>query len=248
MFYALCAVLIDAIFLLTLTVQALRIRRRMPRLPVPEGSPLGSAAGTQHGCTLLLIGESSAAGVGVRSHGDGLAAHIARNLRDTTGRTIHWQVRAKPGETILSTRATLLAAPATRAQVTVVALGVNDALQLRSPWRWYVELRSLLGLLRNTVGCELIVFAPVPPLWKFECLPLLLRGVIGAQALALDCVQRLITGREPDTLYVKVPFNDQQRLLCEDRFHPSAHGYSVWAAYMAAAIAPRLPVMPPQRQ
>jgi lysophospholipase L1-like esterase len=221
--------------------QALRIKHRMLRLPIPEGNCFGSVAGTPQVCSLLLIGESSAAGIGVRSHEQGLAANIARDLHAATGRTIHWQVLAKPGATIRTVRTTLAAASATRAHIAVIALGVNDALQLRSPWGWYLELKQLLRTLRSNVGCELIVLAPVPPLWKFHCLPWLLRVVVGVQALSLDFILRLMNDRHPGTLYVKVPFIDQQRLLCEDRFHPSAHGYAVWATFMAAAMADRLP-------
>jgi lysophospholipase L1-like esterase len=220
--------------------QALQVRRRTPRLPAARGEPSGAYEYERPGLNLLVVGESSVAGVGVADVRDGLPAQIAQQLGSTLRRSIRWHAIGKPGATATAVAALLRTQQGApfRADVVVLALGVNDVLRLRSPCAWYRDVVCLLSLFRRHHGDHLMVLAPVPPLWKFRCLPMPLRAVLGLQAFALDQILRWIASRSRAVLYVPVPLQDQQQQLACDGFHPSSAGYYAWASHMARAIAP----------
>jgi lysophospholipase L1-like esterase len=219
-------------------LQALVVRRRIPRLPVAQGMQSGCVRGSQdERLRLLVIGESTAVGVGVQDQRDGLAAQVAAMLGQSMG-TVWWQARGRIGATARATNESLSAEPACdAADVVIVLLGVNDTLKLSTPVHWYRELRDLQHALQRRTGCRLILLAPVPPLWKFKCLPQPLRAFVGLHAFVLDRAVRLLAANRRDTLlYVPMLLGDQQTLLARDRFHPSRAGYAVLARHFAVAI------------
>jgi lysophospholipase L1-like esterase len=215
--------------------QAVRTRRSAPRLPAASGPRHGVVTRADPPLRLLVVGESSAVGVGVCTHEQALAPQIAIQLASMLGRTVQWRVIGHIGATARSIGAVIASKPALQADVIVLAIGANDAMCVRSPWRWHCDLDSLLAQLRRLA--PLIALSPVPPFWQFGALPLSLRAVLGAQAFLLDCIAREIARRGPGCLYVPVPFGDHRELLSTDRFHPSAAGYLSWATHMAMALA-----------
>lgn len=230
----------------TLVGQAVLVKRRTPRLPAASGATCGSTVSTiatvrEPTLRLLVVGESTAAGVGVDTQDEALASQLARRLSAHTDKGVQWRALGKIGVTVNEAAQEFAdALRHERADIVVIALGVNDTLRLSPPQRWYRELRTFTRQLQANVGCKLIVLSPIPPLWKFRCLPQPLRSTIGLHAFVLDRVSRRLARSEPGLLYVPVPLNDQQRLLCHDRFHPSSAGYDLWASYLARAIAKRL--------
>ena len=76
-----------------LVVQARRARRDTPRLPEAGGADRGRE-GSDDGppLRLLVVGESTAAGIGVAEHRQGLGAHLARALARHHQQRVDWQV------------------------------------------------------------------------------------------------------------------------------------------------------------
>lgn len=187
---------------------------------------------------LLVVGESSAVGVGVRSYDETLAAHIATLYSERAGCVVHWSVIGKSGATVAELLTLLAGQPpeSLKADVVVMAIGVNDVLRFSSPLHWRRSLRSLMDLLQVTTGCQLMLLSPIPPLWKFALLPVPLRYVLGGQALLLDLCSQIIVARDSRVRHLSIPLLDQTSMLCEDRFHPSSCGYREWARYIALAM------------
>lgn len=234
----LTALLFICLLLLVATAQAFWIRRGMRPLPGPVGQPSGVVGQGDRELRLLVVGESSAVGVGVRSYDETLAAHIAAIYSEQARCVVHWSAIGRSGATVDELLALLARQPpeSLRADVVVMAIGVNDVLRLRSPWHWRRSLRSLIDLLAVSTGCQLMLLSPIPPLWKFALLPMPLRQVLGAQALALDGVSRIVVARDSRVRHLQIPLLDQSTMLCEDRFHPSSCGYREWARYVALAM------------
>jgi lysophospholipase L1-like esterase len=214
------------------------LRRRIRPLPAPLGRPSGVVGQGERAVRLLVVGESSAVGVGVRSYDETLAAHIAAIYSERARCVVRWSTIGKSGATVDELLALLARHPhgSLKADIVVMAIGVNDVLRFRSPLHWRRSLRSLMDLLRVSTGCQLMLLSPIPPLWKFALLPVPLRYVLGAQALALDCVSRFVVARDSRVRHLRIPLLDQTSMLCEDRFHPSSHGYREWARYVAHAM------------
>jgi lysophospholipase L1-like esterase len=219
-------------------IQALHLRRRTPRLAAPADIAWGTIHRDGMVIRVLVVGESSAAGVGVRTHRDGLAAQIAHTLAEQLNCSVQWHAVGTVGATAARTvnaMATLESLP--NAEIAVLALGANDTLRMSSPVKWRRQLQHLVELLRARVNCRVVVLSPVPPLWSFRSLPVPLRGVWGAQAFVLDRLSRHLARQNRDVVYVSVPLPDQAAMLCEDRFHPSAAGYAFWGQRLAQAVA-----------
>jgi lysophospholipase L1-like esterase len=246
------ATLLVASFTMLCAAQAFWTRRRMPRLLAAGGAHAGRFECAGVPLNLLVVGESSVAGVGVRDLADGLAAQIARELNARTSCAVRWQAVGRPGASVRTLRNHLVeqwalqGPPAFRADVAVFAVGVNDTLRLRWPHSWYHDVRALLQTVGWRHTCRIIALSPVPPLWQFRSLPLLLRVVLGVQAFVLDRMLRRIARHDARVLYVPIRLPEEPRLLAHDGFHPSAAGYRTWAIHMARAIATVPCLMPPR--
>src|SRR3990167_9052579 len=81
-----------------LVAQALNTKRRAPRLPEADG-PREGRVGEGGRLALLIVGDSSAAGVGVPTQRDALAGHLTRALAQAAQRSVHWQLVAQSGIT-----------------------------------------------------------------------------------------------------------------------------------------------------
>jgi hypothetical protein len=77
-----------------LKLQAVKIRRTVPRLPEAAGGRSGFAdpIGTKQGVSVLIVGDSSAAGVGVATQDHALAAQIASHLAFKIRRSVRWRL------------------------------------------------------------------------------------------------------------------------------------------------------------
>lgn len=223
-----------------LILQGLYLRRHAIRLPPARGERKGVQPGTQPALRVLILGESTAAGVGAESHQEALSGQFVKALSEHQMQEIRWEAAGLNGLTAARTAITLLPwVEMDIADVVVLALGVNDTLALRTPRRWLRELNSLVEELRQRFQPRLVVLSAVPPVGRFVAIPQPLRGVFGAVAQSLDEGTRRAFAGNPSVLYVPLPITLQREkeYLCRDGFHPSPAGYAVWGQLLASAIA-----------
>ena len=219
-------------------VQGMRVRRSVPRLPLAEGDAFGCTGEGSRQIRLLVVGDSSAVGMGVARFSESLAPRIAAQYSQLADCSTHWFVYGKSGATAEDLCRLLSAQPrgALTADVVVVAIGVNDVLRLRSHWRWRRGLAALLKILRAESGCRLVLVSPLPPLWKFRSLPVPLRLLLGLHAMTLNQVSHLWARRSTGVIHMHIPLPDPRAMLGSDGFHPSAAGYAQWASCVVAAM------------
>jgi len=223
-----------------LFVQARHVRRVTPRLPSANGPHEGYTAGS-HPLRVLIVGESTAVGVGVTTHDAGLAGQTTRALAEATGRPVCWRVLGRSGASARMLVAEFIepAAPI-EADVVVIALGVNDTIRLSSVARWVDALEALLQCVRRSSPDATIVLSGVPPMQIFPAFPVPLRYVLGLRAHVLDRAAIRWAGGHAAVIHVPHPFAapaDVAVMFCADRFHPSPLGYSRWGAALAAAVS-----------
>jgi lysophospholipase L1-like esterase len=222
-------------------LQGRRVRRVMPHLPEAGGPPHGVVAGADPAVRLLVLGESTVAGVGAADHRDALAGQTARSLAEASGFAVQWRGIGRSGATAHTARTELLpSAGDIDADVVVVALGVNDTLRLHGWRRWTRDLQRLFAALRSRSAHRTLVLSGVPPIARFPALPRPLRDVLGTRALMLDRAAERLAGRMNGVVYVPIPpLLDRvvEEYFCEDRFHPSAPGYELWGRSLGHAAA-----------
>ncbi|WP_155371581.1 SGNH/GDSL hydrolase family protein [Catellatospora vulcania] len=222
-----------------LLAQGVRVRRRTPVLP--------EAAGERHGVegdpgteplAVLVLGESTAAGVGVPSQADGLGPAIASGLARHSGRPVTWRVTAHTGFSARKTLARLVPQlPEETYDVVVVVLGVNDMLEMRSARAWQNDITALLAALRPYLRAGgRIVLAGVPDVAGFPTLPQPTRTLLALHARHLDRRLAHAAASTPSAVHVPSPRIDEPGLFAEDGFHPGAAGYRRWAAHLVDAL------------
>ena len=224
-----------------LFAQGRRVRRVTPRLPPAGGAAEGSTAGGANPLRLLVAGESTAVGVGVATHDEGLAGQTARALAAATGRPVRWRVLGRSG---VSARdlVTEFIEPASSidADVVIVALGVNDTISLSRVACWVDALETLVQRVRRSSPRAAIVVAGVPPMQVFPAFPAPLRQVLGLRARVLDrAAARWAAGHASlaHVAHLSAAPAEVLDMFCADRFHPSSLGYARWGAALAAAAS-----------
>ena len=233
-------------------VQGKRVRATMPQLPDAKGIQGVSLADTPRGnLSLLTIGESTIAGVGVQTHQEGFSGSLAKELSQRFQFHVEWKVYARSGFTAKSVRKNLVPQiQETATNLIVIGLGANDAFTLNTPGRWRRHVRRLITDLQATCPEATIVFCNMPPIKDFPAFTSLMRFSIG------NLVE--ILGKELVTLvreFEGVYYYDRMITLQDwierfdmdvtaadffsDGVHPSKLTYQTWAMDVAEEIERR---------
>jgi lysophospholipase L1-like esterase len=222
-----------------LVAQAVATRRRAPALPEPEG-PRQGQVGAGPVLRLLIVGDSSAAGVGVGTQDEALAGHLTRALARHSGQRVSWQLVARSGITTAQTLVLLQQSPPAPAEIVVAALGVNDVIDQVPSHRAVQQRIELVDWLREQAGVRHVVFAPLPPVHRFPLLPQPLRHVMGRDARRHDeAVARWAATRD-DVSHLPIDYALGPEHMAADGFHPGAPVYRACGEALASFIAERL--------
>ena len=207
---------------------AMHTRRRTLRLPEASGSRTGHWGDGPVRRRLLVIGESTAAGVGVTEHQYGLASQLAKGLSQTTGK-VAWHTHGVNGIRLASLLQQLKDTRLPSSDAIFISMGVNDTTGLTPRRTYYRQLAMLIALLKRQQPAASIYLLAVPPMHRFTALPTPLRQLLGWRAQLLDQQQRKLTTTTPGVAYLGYPALADPALLAKDGYHPSAMGYHAMA-------------------
>ena len=229
-----------AAFLAPLLIrQGARVRRETPILPEASGLRHGTE-GDSAGPALrvVILGESTAAGVGVSTQQEGLARLFAAELATRTDKRIDWRVFAKSGATAKHARYKLLPLACRDSHdLALIVLGVNDTLGMRSRTAWRRTLTAIIQTLQSEQRPNgRVILAGIPDLAAFPSLPQPMRTVLSLQSRALDRQLGLLARPGTAVQHVPAPALDADDFFSEDGFHPNAAAYQQWAAHLAESI------------
>ncbi|MBP8144715.1 MAG: SGNH/GDSL hydrolase family protein [Inhella sp.] len=229
-----------------LAAQGLRVRLKALELPEAEGPRMGEALPTRarraQPLRLLVVGDSSAAGVGVAQQREALAEPLARLLAEELGRPVQWQLQARTGHSALEALAALRETALAPADILVSVLGVNDVVRQVPASRTREQLDALHEHVREQAGVRYWLHCGVPPMQRFPLLPAPLRWLLGAQAELLNRELHAHLGDQRDRALRRLPMRLMGRgpgLMAADGFHPGPRGYALWAESLAPFIARR---------
>jgi lysophospholipase L1-like esterase len=217
-----------------LLYQGKRARRITPRLPDGSGEPRGQYGEGPPTTQILVLGESTAASVGVASHDLGLASQLANQVHQRTGRTTAWHTWGINGIRMQGLVGELAKAELPAAEVVLLSMGVNDATGLTSRRRFQQQLLALRQLLSARYPAPLVLLS-VPPIHLFTALPAPLRQVMGWRARQLDEVYARLARQMPgDFIHLQYPLITDPQLLAADGYHPGQQGYQQIAETLAS--------------
>ena len=213
--------------------QAVSTMRRAINLPEPHG-PRTGVTGSGPPLRLLIVGDSSAASVGVTRQEDGLSGRIAARLANHV--QLHWQLEARTGDTTGETLARVKAADLAPCDIAVTGLGVNDVTHRVSKRRFLRNTLALHDELRRR-GARRIYVSAFPPVGRFPLLPPLLRGVLAQEAEEYDAALAEIIADTPDLVRITPgAFEIDAEHMSSDGFHPGALVYDIWGGRVAVAV------------
>ncbi len=235
------ALITTALILLSpiLLIQGWWTRRTTPVLPEAGPPFTGRVEGANRSGVILhliVLGESTAAGVGARSHDAGMAGQFARQLAQRTGLDVAWRAVGRGGATARQTADELAPQLAgADGDLVLVMLGVNDSIRLTGPSRWRRDLLDLIDAIHAHLGPTPILLAGPPPLSRFPALPHPLRTVMGWRSTLLDDVVAEIAATTPGVIHCSTPLPGPDQ-FAPDGFHPGELGYANWARMLADAL------------
>ncbi len=203
-------------------------------MPEPEG-PRAGRFGRGPNLRLLILGDSSAAGVGAGTQAQALSGHLLARL----GRhyAVEWRLEAATGRTTADALAALGAVEGP-IDMAVTALGVNDVTRGVSRARFATRQGALVDRLAE-MGARRVVLSGVPPMERFPALPQPLAWVLGRQAARLDGALAELAAARPEVRHLRFDMPHDPALAAPDGYHPSPRAYALWADQIAGVLIGR---------
>ncbi|HQX56555.1 MAG TPA: SGNH/GDSL hydrolase family protein, partial [Pyrinomonadaceae bacterium] len=136
-------------------------------LPAAAGPLTGIAGEGDDPARLYVIGESTVAGLGARTHELALAGRFAKHLSDHIKRPVEWDVLGKNGVTARRTIDELVPhMPDKQFDYILLGIGGNDVMRLSSPRRWREDMTELIGIMRRKHP-DAVIFISNCPMIKY---------------------------------------------------------------------------------
>src|SRR5918999_2419447 len=245
-------------FVGVVAVQLMRLRR-MEFLPGHPGFyvnhvvvPSAGEAG-QRRLRMVVLGDSTTAGVGVERAEDSLPYLVAQRVAEAEGRPVHvvsygWAgaraadlVRQQLPRAIEPLRATETEPFLAGADIVVIVIGSNDATRNTPPRRFRASLRALLDGIRDEAPSARVALAGIPAfrgalraveplIFLADQYARLLRPVSRSEAARAGAAYADLARDVPPLI------RGRTDVLSQDQFHPSVVGYSAWADVIAEAL------------
>lgn len=213
--------------------QAVFVRKNYVALPEPTGARSG-IVGDGPALRLLLIGDSSAVGVGVASQTDALLGQLIDRLAGHM--TVHYELVAQTGAKTIDVLGWLDTMPPARFDVAVTALGVNDVTKGVSLRKWLSQQTNLFDRLIRQFGARHVIASGLPPVGQFPLLPHPLRWALGRQAARFDRHLHQLANDKPGCAPLQFSLGLDETNMSEDGFHPGPTVYAVWADEVAQIV------------
>ncbi len=218
-----------------LLLQGIIVKIRTPKLAEAAGVRQGEAGDkTQPRITVLFLGDSAAAGVGVTHQSLALSGQTLTHLSDHL--QINWLLLARSGANTQQILNTLATSPCKKYDFVIVSLGVNDVISFISQNQWQSLTQRLISVLKESLGVKHIIFTAIPPLHQFPALPQPLRFMLGQRAKQFNRRLKELCGTDPSVSLLEISFSAAPAFFAADGFHPGKKGYAKWGEQVAKII------------
>lgn len=213
--------------------QGVGVRLRVRRLLPAPGARSGRIEGEGPELRLLVVGDSSAAGVGLADLEQGFAAQLARQLSRRTGRRVFYRTAGFNSAISDELRDHVLPHIEPRDWTHVfISVGTNDIKNFRSARAWKKGFGGLLYALGARFPQSRLYWSNVMLMTRVPALPPLLGRILEARARLLNRVGDTLCAERGATAIPRM-LDFGSDAFCDDGFHPSASGMTAWSAHVA---------------
>ncbi|MAZ84033.1 MAG: G-D-S-L family lipolytic protein [Hoeflea sp.] len=218
----------------------LRIRSRTPRMPPPRGNQRGSLAKSPGegpaDWRLLIMGDSSAAGVGVDKVEEALAPQLAHVIHDRTGASVSWRTAGANSAEARHLRDLILPNIEERDFTHIVlCVGTNDMKNFLTAMQFKKGFGGLLYAIHARWPDAKVVWSPVLNMPDVPVLPPVLAWILKLRTQIINgmgfrmCRERHAVAAKP----LPVPSHEGFAI---DGFHANAAGYRYWAEHLSTYV------------
>ncbi|WP_100657923.1 SGNH/GDSL hydrolase family protein [Alteromonas flava] len=211
--------------------QGKQVRKITPVLPEPHGARKWGSREAKF--PILLIGDSSAAGVGASTQADALLGQLARRLKPYD---VSITLVARTGATSADALHWLQDVSTKYFAAVITVFGVNHVVANHTQQRWLREQSALFTELQRLFDEPEVFSCGLPPMHCFPALPQPLRWCLGARAIAFDTALKRLTGAHSKHHYCAIKVNQTPDMMAHDGFHPSTQGYQTWSQQLATQL------------
>lgn len=220
----------------SLVIQGYRVKKYTPRLEEASGQRQGKM-GKGKALSILILGDSAAAGVGVEHQQDALLGALLKQLEHDF--EVYYQLEAKTGDTTLQVLERTKQLNHQPFDVVITSVGVNDVTKLISPKKWILQQQQFYAEIESRFSPKRIVVTGVPPMHLFPALPNPLGWLLGQYSSAMNEQLSQFVNTKPHYQLIRFDLAHFKALnlqMAEDGFHPSKDIYQLWAKEISQSI------------
>ena len=229
-------------------------KKKTGKLPDAK-NPSGRLDGNQPVIRLVVLGESTVAGVGVEEHEEGVTYSVAKTLNQLTDRNIKWEAVGTSGFTARKVNEQLAHKVSERLpepHIICIMLGGNDTFELNSPLRWRRDMASLINRLQSLHPDAKLVVVNLPPVKNFTSFSSILQWYLGSLTNLHRKVIMDFESRFDNLIYMseEIDFDAWRKEegrdvpmeeFFSDGVHPSALTYKLWGKQIGERIVKEMP-------
>ncbi|WP_335950720.1 SGNH/GDSL hydrolase family protein [Acinetobacter beijerinckii] len=217
-------------------IQGVKVRKKTPRLLEASGDRDG-LVGQGDPLSLLILGDSAAAGVGVETQQDALSGAIMSQLKNEY--TLQWKLHAKTGDTTKQVYQAVQQLEHKKYDIVITSIGVNDVTKLTSAKSWIKQQKQLFTQIQKQFQPKLIIVSGVPPMQHFPALPNPLAWLFGKYAEQMNQILQQWLAPQSQFRFIQYDIESFQAMdlpMASDGFHPSKEIYAIWGQQVAILI------------
>ena len=223
--------------------QGLQTRRRVERMRPPAGLTsglYGAGSVEETAVRLLVLGDSSAAGVGVDQIDDSLGPKLAERIVALTGRSVFWRAVGANSAVSAEIRDHVVPNLAREAFTHIVLMiGTNDAKNFHGGRRFKKSFGGLLYALKAKWPEARIVWSPPVDMKRVPALPRGLAHVLELRARIIRKIGARLCAERGGIVATTLP-RVEPAGFSRDGFHASAEGYAYYANHLVSYVIGKL--------
>ncbi|MFK8010608.1 MAG: SGNH/GDSL hydrolase family protein [Marinicellaceae bacterium] len=216
-----------------LIIQGIWVRRKTIVLPEPQGCRSG-IKGSGKKLSLLIIGDSAAAGVGTEHQDYALSGQLVSILSKNF--CVNWELKAQTGHKTQDTINQIKQVDRKNIDIIITSLGVNDVTANLSLTQWLNNQNQLFNLCRHKFKFKKMIVTALPPMSKFPALPQPLRWYLGRRSRDFNLALKQQVSLSDAAYFLSLDMPDDKNLMASDGFHPGEKVYKYWAKHVADVI------------